>query len=149
MLEFPDDVPPCPRCQRSLRFVSSVRSNQRAHVGSDEPELDIILLSLASKGVTIEIFTFECAVCGLIYLSGPLPGDGEGRDGDSLVGAPQRPAPTSDQSTAAVPEPDDDSATSRSRATDAPATDVGTRPFLDKSIKVLSGSSVLKVLRGF
>jgi hypothetical protein len=108
MLEIPDDVPPCPRCQGTLRLVSSIRSGQSPHLGSDEPELDIILLGLASKGVSVDVFTFDCPRCGRIYLSQKLPGQDDGRDRDSLVGAPKRLSPRVDRSAGAIPEPDDD-----------------------------------------
>jgi hypothetical protein len=76
---------------------------------SDDSELAIMLMGLAEKSVSLEMFTFECVRCGPIYLSGPLPGqDTDGRDRDSLVGSPRKPLPDVDKSAIAVPEPDDD-----------------------------------------
>jgi hypothetical protein len=100
MPDFPDAVPP---------FVRSVRSVDADALMSDDPELAMMLGSLAEKGMALEMFTFECARCGPIYLSGPLPGqDADSLDRDSLVGSPRKPSPQVDKSAIAVPEPDDD-----------------------------------------
>jgi hypothetical protein len=70
----------------------------------------MLLSHIAAKGDTLEMFTFECARCGPTYLSGSVPvRDIDDRDRDSVVGAPRKPSPHVDNSTAAVPEPDDDS----------------------------------------
>jgi len=69
----------------------------------------MLLAHLAAKGDTLEMFTFECARCGPIYLSGPLPGrDVDDRDRDSLIGSPRKSSPHADASATAVPEPHDD-----------------------------------------
>jgi hypothetical protein len=110
MPNFPDAIPPCPQCQGTLRFVSSVRSGDPRAVATGNLDLDMILIGLSEKGVSLEIFTFECGRCGPIHLSGPVPGqDTDNRDRDSLVGAPRKPSPIVNQSAIAVPEPDEHS----------------------------------------
>ena len=108
MPNFPDAVPPCPQCQGALRFVSSARSGDPRAVATGDAELDMILIGLSEKRVSLEMFVFECERCGPIYLSSPVSGqDPDNRDRDSFVGAPRKPTPIVDRSAIAVPEPDE------------------------------------------